>query len=333
MRTYILKRLLMVPLTLFGVVCVTFFVIKLAPGDPAAMIVGTGISGEIKQGQLNKEAIEQWRKDRGLDKHIAVQFGKWCWDVARLDFGRSFIPPRRPCLDEIIERLPITIAMNLISFGLIYLIAIPAGIYSCVAQYSMGDRILTVILFVFYSLPSFWVATMCLLFFCGGDFLAWFPTQGYTKVDYHQVGLWKWLTTWAHHLFLPVMCQTYPGFAMLSRQMRVGMLENIRLDYVRTARAKGLPESKVILKHVLRNSLIPVITIFGLLLPAMLAGSVIIEQIFGIPGMGKLFFEAILSRNYPLVMAETVLAAGLTLIGVLISDLLYAVVNPTITLK
>ncbi len=333
MQTYILKRLLMIPVTLFGVVLVTFFVMRLAPGDPAAMIVGTGISGEIKQGQLNREAIEQWRKERHLDEPTHMQFAYWLGDVIRFDFGRSFIPPRRPVMEEILERLPITIVMNVIAFFLIYLIAIPVGIYSAVAQYSIGDRIVTVLLFILYSLPSFWVATMCLVYLCSGEYLQWFPTQGYTKVTVEEAGLWGYVTTWARHLFLPVMCLTYGGFAMLSRQMRVGMLENIRLDYVRTARAKGLPERRVILKHVLRNSLIPVITLFGLLFPAMLAGSVIIEYIFGIPGMGRLFFEAILTRNYPLVMAEVVLSAMLTLIGVLISDLLYAIVNPTITLK
>jgi len=194
-----------------------------------------------------------------------------------------------------------------------------------------------------YSLPSFWIATLLILWFTKPNLLAepfgispdsWlygFPVSGYVPESARELGLGKWLWAWVTHGTLPVICMTYAGFAFLSRQMRSALLENIRQDYVRTARAKGLPERVVILKHVLRNSLIPIVTLVGALLPAMIAGSVIIEQIFSIPGMGNLFFDAILKRDYPVIMGELFVSSILVMFGMLLSDILYVLVNPAIS--
>ncbi|MBI4444185.1 MAG: ABC transporter permease, partial [Acidobacteria bacterium] len=190
-----------------------------------------------------------------------------------------------------------------------------------------------VVLFVMYSLPSFWVATILILLLGGGDFWHVFPISGISSLDAGQMPLWDWLLDRLWHLALPVFCLTYGGLAYISRQMRAGMLETIRQDYIRTARAKGLSERAVILKHAFRNSLIPIVTLLGFLLPALFGGSVIIESIFTVPGMGQLGFDAILSRDYPVVMAIATIAAFLTLLGLLLSDLLYALVNPTISLE
>jgi peptide/nickel transport system permease protein len=236
-------------------------------------------------------------------------------------------------MDKIRERLPVTLQLNVISLFLTYLLAIPLGIYSATHQNTAADKTMTVGLFVLYSLPSFWVATVLILFLGGGDYWHLFPISGISSLDAEKLAIWPWLKDRVWHLVLPVTCLTYGGLAYISRQMRSGMLETIRQDYIRTARAKGLSERVVVFKHALRNSLIPIVTLLADLLPAMLGGSVIIESIFTIPGMGQLGFESILARDYPTVMAISVIAAFLTLIGLLLSDISYALVNPTISLE
>jgi len=332
MRTYLLKRLLLMVPTMLGITVLTFVIIRLAPGDPAAMRVGTGVAGMIGDQQLAQEIIEKTRQAFGLDKPLPVQYWLWLNRIATLDFGRSY-KDNRPVMEKIWERLPVTIQINAISLFLIYFFAIPIGIYSSTHPYSFGDKVSTVALFIMYSLPSFWVATLLLLFFAGGDYWYWFPVSGISSLDADQMAFGEWLKDRLWHLTLPVLCLTYGGLAYVSRQMRAGMLETIRQDYIRTARAKGLSERVVVFKHAFRNSLIPIVTLLGFLLPALFGGSVIIEYIFSIPGMGQLGFEAILSRDYPVVMAISTIAAFLTLLGLLLSDILYALVNPTISLE
>ncbi len=332
MRTYLLKRILLMIPTLFGITVITFTIVRLAPGDPAAMRLGSAASGGMVDQQMAKAIIEKTRVEFGLDKPIYVQYGMWVAKIATLDFGRSY-KDNRPVTEKIIERLPITLQLNIIALFLTYLLAIPLGIFSATHQGTTADKVTTVALFVLYSLPSFWVATVLILFVGGGDFLHWFPISGISALDADKLGNWDWFKDRVWHLVLPVFCLTYGSLAYVSRQMRAGMLETIRQDYIRTARAKGLSEKAVIYRHALRNSLIPIVTLLGFLLPAMLGGSVIIESIFTIPGMGLLGFEAILSRDYPVVMAISTIAAFLTLIGLLLSDLMYALVNPTISLE
>ena len=332
MKTYIIKRLLVMIPTMLGITIITFAIIRLAPGDPAALKIGNSAEGMIRDQQLAQAIIERTRKEFELDKPIHVQYLHWLKKIVTLDFGRSY-KDNRPVWDKIKERLPITIQLNIISILLGYLLAIPLGIYSSTHEYSFPDKLLTVVLFILYSLPSFWVATILILYLCGGDYLHVFPLTGLNSLNAAQMGSWGWLMDRLWHLVLPVFCLTYGELAFVSRLMRAGMLETIRQDYIRTARAKGLSEKVVIYKHAFRNSLISIVTVMGFLLPAMLGGSVIIESIFTIPGMGQLGFQAILSRDYPVVMAIATIAAFLTMIGLLLSDVLYAVVNPTISLE
>lgn len=332
MKTYILKRLLVILPTMLGITVITFAIIRLAPGDPAAMRIGSASQGMIGNQQLANEIIEKTRQQFGLDKPIHVQYWLWLKSIATLDFGRSY-KDNRPVMERIWERLPVTLQLNIISIFLVYLIAIPVGIYSSTHQYSFTDKATTLILFILYSLPSFWVATILILYLCGGDYWHWFPLTGLSSLGAETMSFFPWLLDRLWHLVLPVFCLAYAGLAFISRQMRAGMLEVIRQDYIRTARAKGLSEKIVVYRHALRNSLIPIVTLLGFLLPEMLGGSVIVESIFTIPGMGQLGFEAILSRDYPVVMAISTIAAFLTLIGLLISDLAYALVNPTISLE
>jgi peptide/nickel transport system permease protein len=332
MKTYIIKRLLVMIPTMFGITIITFAIIRLAPGDPAALKVGSGAEGTIREQDVAAAIIERTRKEFGLDKPIPVQYLLWMKKIFTLDFGRSY-KDNRPVWDKIKERLPVTLQLNIIAILLGYIIAIPIGIFSATHENSFSDKILTVALYVLYSLPSFWVATILILYLCGGDYLHLFPLTGLNSANAEQMTRWQWFLDRLWHLVLPVFCLTYAELAFVSRLMRAGMLETIRQDYIRTARAKGLSEKLVVYKHALRNSLIPIVTVLGFLLPAILGGSVIIESIFTIPGMGQLGFEAILSRDYPVVMAISTIAAFLTMLGLLLSDVLYAVVNPTISLE
>ena len=213
---------------------------------------------------------------------------------------------------------------------LAYLISIPLGIYSATHQNSAGDKISTVALFTLYSLPNFWIATMAIVYFGGGDFWDVFPVFGLESIGTENWPLWDRIQDQVWHLILPITCMTYYTFAALSRYMRASMLEVIRQDFIRTARAKGLSERLVVYRHALRNSLIPIITLMADLLPALIGGSIVVETIFSIPGMGQLSFEAVLNRDYPLIMAVFTFSAFLTLIGILLADFLYTVVDPRI---
>ncbi|MGA7878087.1 MAG: ABC transporter permease [Desulfoferrobacter sp.] len=332
MATYIIKRLLQIIPTLLGITLITFLIIQLAPGNPATLKLQMAGQGEMGESAIAKQIIEQTKKLYGLDKPLTVQYLLWVKRVFTLDFGNSF-KDHRPVLEKIAERLPITIQLNAISIFLVYLIAIPFGVFSATHADTLTDRVLTLFFFFLYSLPSFWVAVLLIMFFGGGDFLDIFPVYGISSIGAGSWSLFHWLTDRLWHLVLPVTCLTYGGLAYLSRLTRAEMLEVIREDYIRTARAKGLSERIVIFKHALRNALLPIITLLAFLLPAMFGGSVIIESIFSIPGMGQLGFESVLSRDYPVIMAITTISALLTLAGLLISDILYATLDPRIKLE
>jgi peptide/nickel transport system permease protein len=248
----------------------------------------------------------------------------------RGDFGKSYLDGR-PISSKLKDAIPWTLMMNIIVILMGYVISIPLGISSAVHKGSRKERVTTIMLFVLYSLPSFWIATMLITFFTTDEYgMNFFPTFGVGEVD-EDMSFGEVFGIRAYHLFLPVLCLTYGGIAYLSRQMRAGMLATLGQDYIRTARAKGNPEKTVIWKHAFRNSLIPIITIFSAIFPAVIAGSFIIEWIFSIPGMGKLSLEALTARDFPMIFTVMMLAAILTLIGNLVADILYGVVDPRIS--
>ena len=334
----------------------------MAPGDPAELKAGIGAEGGQRGNQqLNEEIIKQIRAQWHLDEPVWYwslfndqkgpdgqllplsqrlefkwngtnnQYHLWMVDLLHGNFGVSF-QDQRPVLDKILERLPITAFLSLTSILLSFLIAIPIGIYSAgkSREDSKIDKGISTTLFILYSLPTFWIGTILIIFFGGGDFLAWFPNNGLHGNDYPYV---TWLANTGDllwHLVLPIFCYTYVNLAFLSRQMRGSMLEVIRQDYIRTARAKGLAEKIVVYKHALRNSLIPIVTIAGGLLPALISGSLILETIFTIPGLGLLEFNALTARDYPVILAVFTISAVLTLAGILLSDILYSIVDPRI---
>jgi peptide/nickel transport system permease protein len=336
MAGYLLQRLLLLIPTFIGITLICFLTVRLAPGDPAELMAGGGLKGaagagiSLQKRGLVDQALAEWRALYGLDKPLYVQYGVWLKNLFRLDFGNSF-KDHRPVWDKISERLPVTVKLEFFSILLVYIVAIPLGIYSATHPNSIGDQTTTLFAFILFSTPLIWAATMAIVFICGGDFLYLFPPGGLTSIDYApDWPLWERIKDQAWHLFLPVVLLSYAGFAGLSRYMRSSMLEVLRQDFVQVARAKGLPERAVILKHALRNSLIPQVTILAEILPALIGGSVIMETVFSIPGLGQLGFEAVLARDYPIVLALLTVSALLTLIGILLSDILLAVVDPRI---
>lgn len=257
------------------------------------------------------------------------QYHNWIFNFFKGDFGISY-QDKRPVKSVIWDAIGWTMLISVLSMLIAYLIAIPLGVHSAVYKDTAIDRTISTILFMLYSLPNFWIATMLIMFLGGGDYLDWFPSFGLSSLS-SDVGFFSRFTDISYHLVLPLACWTYTSFAFLSRQMRGGMLTVIRQDYIRTARAKGLEQKQIIWKHAFRNSLIPIITLFANVFPAAIGGSFILENIFSIPGMGKISLEAIYARNYPIIFTVLMFSAILTLIGYLVSDILYAIADPRIS--
>lgn len=321
MLRYIMRRLVMMIPLLIGITLISFLVIHLAPGEPTDM-----------QTQMNPQASPdlqaRLQKQYGLDKPLHEQYLLWIGRLVRLDFGDSFSQDNRPVLDKIAERLPVTILLNVLSLLIILVVALPIGIISAVRRNSFFDRSTTVLVFVGFATPSFWLALLMMDWL--GVRLGVLPISGLKSLGYEYLSLSEQIFDRISHLFLPVFIAAIGGLAGFSRYMRSNMLEVIRQDYIMTARAKGLSERVVIYKHALRNALLPVITILGLSLPGMIGGSVIFETIFAIPGMGKLFYDGVLMRDYPLIMGVLVIGAILTLAGNLLADISYALADPRI---
>ncbi len=328
MKAYLIRRLFLVIPTFLGISMISFAVIQLAPGSPIYMKLRTAEQG-MSTDANTQEILQQTRELYGLDRPLPVQYIKWLGRLVTLDFGESF-KDHRPVRDKILEALPITLQLNIISIFLVYLISIPIGVYSSTHQRTWSDTFITIGLFVLYSMPSFWVAMLLIYFFGGGEWFNWFPVSGMNSIGAENFSWMHWLVDRTWHLVLPVFCLTYGGLAGLSRYARSGMIEVIRQDYIRTARAYGFSEKVVVFKYAMRNSLIPIITLLGTLLPSLLGGSVIIESIFSVPGMGFRGFDALLSRDYPMIMGLLAVSALLTLIGLLVSDVLYAIADPRI---
>ena len=323
MLNYLARRLLLMVPLLIGITIITFIVIHLAPGNPVE------VATEMNP-KAGAQARENLKKLYGLDRPLHVQYISWVGRLARLDFGTSYIDGR-PVLDKIVERLPITIRINILELLGAFLVAMPLGIKSAVRQNSFFDKATTVIVFLGFSIPSFWLGLLLMILF--GVQLGWLPISGYESIGAKDMGFFA--LTWDHfrHIILIVSIGAFGSLAGISRYIRSNMLEVVRQDYIRTARAKGLPENVVIYKHALRNAMMPVITILGLSLPALIGGSVILEYLFAIPGMGQLFWTSVTARDYPLVMGNLVIGAFLTLIGNMLADLSYAAVDPRIKLS
>lgn len=336
MLAYAARRIALAIPTFAVTTFLAFAIVHLAPGDPVELY----LSGGLASGQAGistqkladaERAKAELRRELGLDRPIPVQYARWLGGLASGDLGRSF-KDRQPVWDKISERVPITMGIDAAALLITYLIAVPLGIYSAVRPGSRFDQISTGVIFGLYSLPSFWISVLLIVFLGGGDYLAWFPPGGLHSLQYSaDWPLTRRIGELAHHLTLPLFVTTLGSYTEISRYLRSSMLENARQDFVRTARAKGVPERDVILKHMLRNSLIPMVTIVAGVLPGLISGSVLIESIFSIPGLGQLGYQAVLARDYPVVLALFAVSFALTQLGILLADLLLAWVDPRIT--
>lgn len=321
---YLVRRLLGAIPLLLGILTIIFFVVHLAPGDPTARFFNPNVSPEV---------IEQMRRNLGLDQPLHIQYWKWLSAFLTGDFGYSF-GQMRPINEILPEVLWNTLQLTLVSLVVIFVVGMLIGIVQAVRQYSLADNVLTFVALFFYSMPSFWFALMLILILSlragqEGWFLQ-FPASGMTSIDYEYLSAGGKIRDRVMHLILPSIALGIGSAAGVARYMRGSMLEVIHQDFIRTARAKGLSERTVVFKHALRNALIPIITLIGLYLPFLLSGAVLVETIFAWPGMGRAIVEAILARDYPMVMATSFVIAAIVVLGNLLSDVLYAVVDPRI---
>ncbi|MEZ0575210.1 ABC transporter permease [Halodesulfovibrio aestuarii] len=311
----------MTMLILFGITVISFWVIHLAPGSPTDL--QTTLNPQV--GAAARARLERLYE---LDQPLHVQYYRWVKRIARFDFGTSMSGDHRPVWDKIKERMPLTIGMNVTSLILTLLFAIPIGVGAAYYQGQWFDKASTVFVFIGFAMPGFWLALLLMLYF--GIYLQWLPISGLTSLDYHNLSFWGKTGDLAKHLAMPIFIYTFGSLAGMSRFMRSSMLEVLRQDFILTAKAKGLPLRTVIYKHALRNALLPVITILGLSIPSLIGGSVIIESIFALPGLGQLFYASVLARDYPMIMGNLVLGAVLTLAGNMIADLCYGLADPRI---
>lgn len=320
MRTYLLRRFLqMIPLFI-GITIISFSIMYLAPGGPMSLMISP---------ELTPEDTARMEEKFGLNDPAHIQYFRWAGQLLQGNFGISFRSGRR-VIDLIAARLPNTILLNacvmIFSLGL----AIPIGVLSAIKQYSIIDTLATFFAFCGISMPNFWLGMLMIYLFAVK--LRWLPTSGAStyKWSVETVGLFWFLVDRLKYLIMPVIVLGTSQMAGLTRYMRSSMLQVIREDYVRTARAKGLAERTVIYKHAMRNALIPIVTIMAMMIPALLGGSVITETIFSWPGVGRMSFNGILERDYPIVLAFNVIGAVMTLVFMLVADILYVLVDPRI---
>jgi peptide/nickel transport system permease protein len=323
MLSYIVKRLLLMIPLIFGITLISFTVIHLAPGGPVEVETEMSL-------KASAQARENLKKLYGLDKPLHIQYIDWLERFVKLEFGKSFVDDKK-VIDKITERVPITITLNILSLIITFCIAVPVGVLSATRQHSLFDKLSTLFVFIGFSTPHFWLALMCMYVF--GVTLGWLPISGIQSIDVSGMSFLERLADWTRHLILPVGISAFGAIAGLSRYSRSSMLEVIRQDYIRTARAKGLKEAQVIVRHALRNALMPVVTILGLSIPGLIGGAVIFETIFSIPGMGQLFYQSTMSRDYPTIMGILVIGAVLTLVGNLLADISYALVDPRVRIS
>ncbi len=318
---FLCKKAIWLMVIFLGITLISFFVIHLAPGSPTDM-----------QTSLNPLVNEAYRAKLnalyGLDKPIFIQYYDWLMRLIQFDFGNSLSGDARPVMDKILERLPLTVGLNLVSILLALLIALPIGIISAVKQGTFIDKFFTFLVFLGFAMPGFWLALLLMLYF--GIEHGILPISGLTSLNFAELNLWEKCLDISSHLLLPIIVSTIGAIAGTSRFLRSSMLEVLHQDFILTARAKGLTKTTVILKHALRNALLPVITLLGLSIPGLIGGSVIIESIFALPGLGQLFYSAVIARDYPLIMGNLVFGAILTLLGNLLADFCYKLADPRI---
>ncbi len=322
MSAYLMRRMLMGLLTLWLITFVVFGLIRNMPGTPLQL------EAENLDQKIDPADIERMKKNYGLDLPWHKAYVVWLGNVLRLDLGRSF-SQRQPVLKLIGERVGPTLLISLSSLVLTYLLSIPLGLYCSAKSGKPSERAVGTLLYMLYSLPAF-VAALLLLMLLSYR-MDWFPLRGMKSDNYNQLGDWQQFKDVVWHAVLPIVCATYGSLAYYTRFVRANLQEVVRQDYIRTARAKGAGPLRVLVLHAFRNTLIPLVTLIGLTMPYLISGSIILEQVFDWPGMGRMYFESISTRDYPLIMGLTLLFSVVALLGQLVADVLYAVVDPRVT--
>lgn len=316
MLRYIGKRLLQGIPVIIGVTLLSYLMMYIAPGSPASMSMNP---------RMSSDTVERWNKVFDLDKPFHVRYMLYWKKLATGELKSH--SDGRPVWGKIMERVPFTLLLNVVSTMIIFAIALPTGIFSAVHRYKLSDHLITVLCFIGISLPSFTLAYLLILLFVK---VLGIPVIGAATFGVANSPAAVWVGDHIWHLFLPSLILAVGEIAILSRYVRTSMLEVVRQDYIRTAWAKGLSHDEVWYKHALRNALLPLITMFGFLLPDLLGGSVIIETIFAWPGMGRLGFDSLVARDYPVIMTLNLVAAVLVFLGNMVADMLYAVADPRI---
>ncbi len=345
MTQYFLRRFLLIIPTFLGITFVVFAITHFVPGGPVerqlmrmrmAQLGGEGAGGggggARAQVELPEDAVEQIRQYYGFDKPLHIRYGRWLWNILHLNLGNSYIY-QDPVWDIIKARFPVSLTIGLTGFLLSYLVCIPLGVMKAVKHGTTFDFVSSVIVFMGYAVPGWALGTLLLVLFGGGSFWSVFPLGGFRSDN------WEYLTTWgkvvdqAEHMFLPVLCYMVGEFATLTILTKNSVMESMSQDYIRTAFAKGLHKRRVIFVHALRNSLIPLATGLGSVFSLILAGSFLIEKVFNIDGMGYLGYTSILQRDYPVALGILVVGSLLMLVGNILSDMIYALVDPRIRFK
>jgi len=332
----------MIP-TLIGVTIVTFAIINLAPGSPIEQRIqqmkfggmgheGGGGKGSDKSSGVSEEVIEALKKQYGFDKPVHVRYWIWLKNISRLDFGESFTY-EEPVIDVVASKFPVSLQFGVISLVMSYLVCIVLGVLKAVNHGTAFDYVSSFLLFVFYSIPGFMLAILLIVYFAGGSFYDWFPMGELYSDNYYDLTLWGKIVDRVHHFILPLICYMIGSFTVLTMLMKNSLLDEIKRDYIRTARAKGVPEKVVYLKHALRNALIPIVTGIGGFLSVFFAGSLLLESIFQLDGIGLLSYKSILQRDYNVIMGLIFIQSVLMLVGNLLSDLAYVAVDPRIDFK
>ena len=340
MSSYFIRRLLLIIPTFIGITLAAFLVMHFMPGGPIerqimaykmAMAQEGGGGATVGQfgTEISPDALEEMRRFYGFDKPVHIRYATWLWNVLHLDLGRSYVY-QDPVWDVIKSRFPISIFLGLTGFLLSYLVCVPLGVLKAVTHRSKFDFVSSVVVFLGYSVPGWALGTVLLVLFGGGTFWDVFPLGGFRPENWEYLGFFEKVRAQAEHMFLPVVCYMVGSFATLTILTKNSLMENLGQDYVRTAFAKGLDERHVIFGHALRNSLIPIATGLGHVFSLVLAGSFLIERVFNIDGMGYLGYTSILQRDYPVALGILVISSMLMLIGNILSDIIYVVVDPRI---
>lgn len=340
MIKYFFRRLIILVPTLIGVTIVVFAIINMAPGGPIEQKIqemrfgGAGGAEGMSSGKntshgIPEEVLIAMKKQYGFDKPLHERYILWLKNIATMNFGDSFTY-EEPVVDVIVSKFPVSLQFGIISLILSYLVSIPLGIVKALKNGSKFDVVSSIFLFILYSIPSFMLAILLIVLFSGGSFWEIFPVGGIQSEMYDELGFWDQLLDRIHHFTLPLICYTIGSFTSLTVLMKNSIIEEIKKDYIRTARAKGLEERVVYMKHALRNALIPIVTGLGGFLSVFFAGSLLLETIFQLDGIGLLSYKSILSRDYNVIMGLVFIQSGLFLIGNIISDFAYVLVDPRI---